>query len=88
MILIDSITNNVSYHQRFLEQYLVYLKRCVYKDLHKPRNFKFDEFELPKSDVEEEINEFKVKHDLKLYDDKKHFICSEISNYCYQCVQF
>ena len=25
--LIDSITNNVSYHQRFLEQYLVYLKR-------------------------------------------------------------
>ncbi len=57
------------------------------------RNFKFDEFELPKSDqdfVEEEINEFKVKHDLKLYNDKTHFIniCSEISNYCYQCDQF
>ena len=29
MILIDSITNNISYHQRFLEQYLVYLKRYV-----------------------------------------------------------
>ena len=128
--LIDSITNNVSYHQRFLEQYLVYLKRyvgvkvSVYKDpdntidklifesdniknsknpetqkesiekcMELIRNFKFDEFELQKSDqdfVEEEINEFKVKHDLKLYNDKTHFIniCSEISNYCYQCDQF
>lgn len=128
--LIDSITNNVSYHQRFLEQYLVYLKRyvgvkvSVYKDpdntidklifesdniknsknpdtqkesidkcMELIRNFKFDEFELPKSDhdfVEEEINEFKVKHDLKLYDDKKHFIniCSEIAGYCYKCDQY
>ena len=31
------------------------------------RNFKFDEFELPKSNVEEETNEFKVKHHLKNY---------------------
>ena len=128
--LVNSTTNNVSYHQRVLEQYLVYLKRyvgvkiAVYNDpdntidklifetdnlrnsknpdtqketikkcMDLIRNFEFDEFKLPKSDkdfVEEEVKFLQMKHDLKIYDDKKHFIniCNEISKYCYEYDQY
>ena len=128
--LVNSTTNNVAYHQRVLEQYLVYLKRyvgvkiAVYNDpdntidklifetdnlrnsknpdtqketikkcMDLIRNFQFDEFKLPKSDkdfVEEEVKFLQMKHDLKIYDDKKHFIniCNEISKYCYEYDQY
>ena len=128
--LVNSTTNNVSYHQRILEQYLVYLKRyvgvkiAVYNDpdntidklifetdnLRNSKNpesqketikkcmnlinsFEFEEFKPPKTDkdlVEEEIKLLQMKHDLKIYDDKKHFIniCNEISRYCYQYDQY
>ena len=129
-VLINSTTNNVSYHQRNLEQYLIYLKRyvgvkiAVYNDpdntidklifetdnLRNSKNpetqketikkcmdlikgFEFEEFKLPKTDkdlVEEEIKFLQMKHDLKIYDDKKHFIniCNEISKYCYNYDQY
>jgi hypothetical protein len=128
--LINSKTNNVSYHQRKLEQYLIYLKRyvgvkiAVYNDpdntidklifetdnlrnsknpetqkeiikkcMELIKNFEFDEFKLPKSGkdfVDEEIKYFQMKYDLKIYDDKKHFInvCNEISRYCYEYDQY
>ena len=55
--------------------------------------FTFDEFALPESTrdfVEEEINEFKTQHELKLYDDKKHFIliAADISKLCYELDQY
>ena len=123
--LINSTTNNVSYHQRSLEQSLVYLKRyvgvkiAVYNDpdntidklifetdnlrnsknpetqaetirkcMELIRSFELEEFKLPKVDkdlVEEEIKILQMQHDLKIYDEKKHFIniCNEISKYCY-----
>ena len=128
--LINSTTNNVSYHQRYLEQYLVYLKRyigvkiAVYNDpdniidklifetdnLRNSKNpetqketirkcmeliraFELEEFKLPKTEkdlVEEEIKLLQMEHDLKIYDDKKHFIniCNEISKYCYEYNQY
>ena len=128
--LINSTTNNVSYHQRNLEQYLIYLKRyvgvkiAVYNDpdniidklifetdnlrnsknpetqketikkcMQLIRSFELEEFKLPKVDkdlVEEEIKILQMQHDLKIYDDKKHFIniCNEISKYCYQYEQY
>ena len=128
--LINSTTNNVSYHQRNLEQYLVYLKRyvgvkiAVYNDpdniidklifetdnlrnsknpetqketikkcINLIKSFELEEFKLPKTDkdlVEEEIKFLQMKHDLKIYDDKKHFIniCNEISRYCYEYEQY
>ena len=128
--LINSTTNNVSYHQRYLEQYLIYLKRyvgvkiAVYNDpdniidklifetdnlrnsknpetqketikkcINLIKSFKIEEFNLPKMDkdlVEEEIKFLQMKHNLKLYDDKKHFIniCNEISKFCYKYDQY
>ena len=128
--LINSTTNNVSYHQRFLEQYLVYLKRyvgvkiAVYNDpdntidklifetdnLRNSKNpetqkeiikkcmdliraFELEEFKIPKTEkdlVDEEIKVLQMQHDLKVYDDKKHFIniCNEISKYCYEYEQY
>ena len=52
------------------------------------RSFELEEFKLPKVDkdlVEEEIKILQMQHDLKIYDEKKHFIniCNEISKYCY-----
>ncbi|MCQ2815670.1 MAG: hypothetical protein MJ252_00240 [archaeon] len=123
--LIDSVTNNVSYLQRNLEQYLNYLKRYVEvkvsvyntpeniidklifetdnlrnsknpsvieksmnKSIELIKSFEFDEFKLPESKrdfVEEEIEEMKRIHNLKIYDDKKHFInvSSEIAKLCF-----
>ena len=57
------------------------------------KGFEFEEFKLPKSDkdfVEEEIKFFQMRHDLKIYDDKKHFIniYNEISRYCYEYDQY
>jgi len=112
--LINSTTNNVSYHQRSLEQSLIYLKRyvgvkiAVYNDpdntidklifetdnlrnsknpetqaetirkcMELIRSFELEEFKLPKVDkdlVEEEIKILQMQHDLKIYDEKKHFI--------------
>ena len=130
-IVQNSISQNVSYQQRSLEQYLIYLKRYIgvkiniYSDpdntidklilesdnIKNTKNeavqketinkcieminaFVFDEFKLPdnldRDLVEEEINELKMKHDLKLYDDKKHFIliCAEIAKHCFNCSQY
>ena len=57
------------------------------------RSFELEEFNLPKTEkdlVEEEIKVLQTLHDLKIYDDKKHFIniCNEISKYCYQYEQY
>lgn len=65
-------------------------KETINKCLELINSFTFDEFKLPESErefVEEEVNEFKMKHDLKLYDDKKHFIniCMDIAELCYTC---
>jgi hypothetical protein len=121
--------DNLNYLQRNLEQYLVYLKRCVtvktntYSDpdntidilisesdnLKNAKNeeirleilkkcndliigFELSEFTYDKEKdlVEEEINDLKRKHELKIYDDKKHFTLAsyEIAKYAYEYNQF
>jgi hypothetical protein len=51
--------------------------------LYTPLDFSYDE---SKDLVEEEINELKAKHELKVYEDKKHFTnsCVELAKLAYQ----
>ena len=68
-------------------------KETIKKCMNLIKNFEFEEFKLPKSDkdfVEEEVKLLQMRHDLKIYDDKKHFIniCNEISRYCYEYDQY
>ena len=68
-------------------------KETIKKCMQLIRSFELEEFKLPKVDkdlVEEEIKILQMQHDLKIYDDKKHFIniCNEISKYCYQYEQY
>jgi hypothetical protein len=60
------------------------IKRCTnFAKLYAPQDFTYDE---SKDLVEEEINDLKAKHELKVYEDKKHFTnaCIELTKLAYQ----